>query len=59
MEPVAYQLFTDGTCKPVYDDGERQWVEEADGTRVYGVWYVPREECNTPVVVGDDVPADW
>jgi hypothetical protein len=37
MEPVAYTWFTDGIRRPIYDDGVRQWVEEPDGTRVYGV----------------------
>lgn len=59
MEPVAYQLFVDGTRRPIYDDGERQWVEEPDGTRICGVWYIPREECDTPIVVGDDRPDDF
>ncbi len=58
MEPVAYRLFTDGSRRPVYDDGERQWVED-DDNRVYGVSFIPREVCDTPIVVGDDLPADW
>lgn len=45
--------------KPVYDDGVNQWVEEPDGTRVYGVWYVPREECDTPIVVGEGLRDDF
>ena len=58
MEPIAYQPFFDGTRKPVYDDGKCRWVEEPDGTRVYGVWYVPREECDTPIIVGDKLQDD-
>jgi hypothetical protein len=36
------------------------WVEEPDGIRVYGVWYIPHGECDTPIVLGkDEFPPDW
>jgi len=45
MEPVAYARFTDGTQRAVYGlpDG-RQYVEDDDGCRVVGYWYIPCED---------------
>jgi hypothetical protein len=35
-------------------------IEDENGTRVYGVRNIPREKCDTPIVVGDDeFPMDW
>lgn len=51
MEPVAYVIVTDGSRRPVFDDGQQQWIEGENGEREYGVWYVPREECDTPIVI--------
>jgi hypothetical protein len=45
---VGRRLFTDGRVRPVYADGERQYVLGDDGERVYGVWLLPADE---PVVV--------
>jgi hypothetical protein len=59
LEPVAYQLFADGNRRPIFDNGQRQWVVDNDGNKVYGVWYVPREECDTPIVVGDSDSDDF
>jgi hypothetical protein len=55
MEPLAFQLLTDGTRRPIYDDGVSQWVEDENGKRVYGMWYIPREECDAPIVILDEV----
>ncbi len=44
MDPVAYQLFTDGSRRAVYDGGQRQWFIDDGGGRVYGVWFIPRGE---------------
>lgn len=51
-EPIAYIDFTDGTRRPVYQDNRGQYVVDADGTRVRGVWFIPRDEdCAVPAVV--------
>jgi hypothetical protein len=36
-EIIAYREFVDGSMRPVYDDGRRQYVINDDGERVYGV----------------------
>jgi hypothetical protein len=42
--------FTDGLERDGYEDAQgRQYVLDADGERVYGVWLGPADE---PVVVG-------
>lgn len=53
---VAYREFVDGSLRPIYDDGQRQYVVNDDGDRVYGVYFIPREECDTPIVVSADRP---
>jgi hypothetical protein len=54
-EPIAFIHFADGTCRPIYDDGRRQYVIDDDGEPVYGVWYVPREyNCDRPIIVRSD-----
>jgi hypothetical protein len=60
MEPVAFYLPDDHTRLPIYDDGWSLWVEHPDGRREYGLWFAPREEVHSPIVVGgDEFPADW
>ena len=41
---VADVLYTDGHWRPVWEhpDGT-QYIVNADGERVYGVWYIPRD----------------
>jgi hypothetical protein len=56
MEPVAFYLPDDNARVPIFDDGWSQFVEWPDGRREYGIWFIPREECDTPIVVVD--PAD-
>jgi hypothetical protein len=58
-EPVSIAEFTDGTTREIYEEGDRQFVIDDDGCRVYGVWFIPRDECDIPIVVGDDLPSDW
>jgi hypothetical protein len=50
-EIVAYRQFVDGSMRPVYDDGKRQWVINDEGIRVYGVFYIPENEADLPLVV--------
>jgi hypothetical protein len=53
--PIAEVIFTDGRERPVYEGADgRQYVLD-DGEPVYGVWFIPRDEADTPVVV-DDAP---
>ena len=41
---VAFRQFVDGSMRPVYDDGKRQYAINDDGDRVYGVFFIPRNE---------------
>lgn len=48
---VATILYTDGVWREVWEDSSgRQHVINADGDRVYGVWYIP-EEVEPDVVI--------
>jgi hypothetical protein len=41
-EHVADVEFTDGVWRPVYQQPDgRQYVIDASGEPVYGVWYIP------------------
>jgi PBCV-specific basic adaptor domain len=53
-EQVASTEFAGGAMRPVYQTPEgRQYVIDDNGQRVYGVWYWPREDHDTPAVVDD------
>jgi hypothetical protein len=55
MDPIiAYREFTDGSMRPIYEDGRRQYVIDDEGLRVYGVWMIPQDEANLPLII----PAD-
>jgi hypothetical protein len=58
-EIISTAEFTDGSTRAVYEENGRQFVIGDRGQRVNGVWVIPREECDAPIVVGDDLPADW
>jgi hypothetical protein len=49
---VARVLFSDRTTRCVYqaEDG-RQFVIGNEGERVYGMWFIPRDEADEPVIV--------
>ena len=49
---VAYLQFVDGHWRPVYQrsDGQ-QYVVDEDGTRVLGVWLIPRDAADVPITV--------
>ncbi len=48
---IGHARFVDGTSRPVYLDGERQYVID-EGPRVYGLFIVPEEDrCDAPVIV--------
>jgi hypothetical protein len=44
-EIVAFRQFVDGSMRPVYDNGRRHYVIDDEGDRVYGVWFIPRDEA--------------
>jgi len=50
---VAYIWTSDGVKRPVYQqmDGRQYWLDD-DGEPVYGVWFIPPDEADVPVVVG-------
>ena len=49
---IAYVTFVDDTKRPVFEElGGRQYVLDDDAERVYGVWYIPPEETNPPIIV--------
>ena len=49
---VCYTRFTDGQRRPVYETPDmRQYVIDDDGEPVYGVWFIPRDQADVPVVV--------
>lgn len=50
-EPIAYTEVVDGVWRPVYADERGQYVIDDDGMRVSGAWFIPREECDIPIVV--------
>jgi hypothetical protein len=58
---IADVDFTDGVRRPVMQEPSgRQYVEDADGDRVYGVWYMPRgqtdEDLRGPDLIVDELP---
>jgi hypothetical protein len=51
--------FTDGAWRPVYETPSgRQYIIDEEGEQVFGVWFVPREEClgaaDRPIIVEPD-----
>jgi hypothetical protein len=49
---VAHVEFVGGVVRPVYEDaGGRQYVYDDDGNTVAGVWFLPADECDQPVIV--------
>jgi hypothetical protein len=53
---IGYREFVDGTRRPIYWDATGQYVLDDDGERVYGVWLIPDEECDLPLIV-DELPS--
>jgi hypothetical protein len=48
---LGHVFFTDGVRRPVYPDGNRQFVV-VDGEKVYGLFLIPQEEwSDVPLVV--------
>jgi hypothetical protein len=40
--------------RPVYDAGKRQYIFDDDGYKVHGIWLIPEDESDLPLIV----PAD-
>jgi len=55
-EPVAYVQFADSKTRPVFEDERGQYVMADDSEPIYGVWYIPPEECRIPIVVFNGKP---
>ncbi len=51
IEPIAQVKFVDGVVRPVFEENGRQYVIDDDGLPVYGVWYLPADDCEEPIVV--------
>ncbi len=53
-EPIlGYAQFIDGVRRPVYEDGDRQFVI-VDGKKVYGLFVVrEKDRCDKPIIVGE------
>jgi hypothetical protein len=52
-EPIATVKFADCVERPVYHDGQGQYVLDGNGKPIYGVWFVPEGESDVPSIVGD------
>jgi hypothetical protein len=49
---VAEVHFDDGSIRTVWETADGlQYVEDDNGERVYGVWYIPPDETTAPIVV--------
>jgi hypothetical protein len=55
LDPIiGHCAFADGAMRPIYDNGRRQYVIDNDGYRVYGVWLIPEDEPDLPLIVRAD-----
>jgi hypothetical protein len=41
---IGHCKFADGAMRPIYNDGQRQYVIDDDGFPVHGVWIILEEE---------------
>jgi hypothetical protein len=49
---VAFTEFDYGPLRPVHErPGGRQYVIDNDGELVFGIWFIPRDEAVSPVIV--------
>jgi hypothetical protein len=54
---IGHRQFVDGSTRLVHADARGQYVFDDDGSRAYGVYFVPEEErCDPPVTVDEDGP---
>lgn len=48
---VPHVDFVDGIRRTIFEGkSSRQYVFDNDGERVYGVWFIPREDCDRPIM---------
>jgi hypothetical protein len=54
---IGYRFFVDRTRRPIFEqlDG-RQFVLDDAGDRVYGVWIIPKDEFDLPIIVDAACP---
>jgi hypothetical protein len=51
--------FADGSIRTAWKSADGlQFVEDENGERVYGVWYIPRDESLKPIIVDTGTPED-
>jgi hypothetical protein len=50
-QPIAYRDFVDGACRPIYEDERGQYVLDDEGERVYGVYFIPDDAPDLPIIV--------
>lgn len=51
---VAYIVCTDGEKRPVFEDQVGQYIIDQDGDVWRGVWYIPPDGADDPIVVSAD-----
>jgi len=57
---VAEVHFDDGSIRTAWETEDGlQYVEDDNGERVYGVWYIPPDDNPTPIIVDTGPPEDF
>jgi hypothetical protein len=53
---VAYRLFTDRIRRPIFEEpsGRQYIISDDDGSRTYGVYFIPPEECLPTVILTEE-----
>jgi hypothetical protein len=47
----AFLQSPDGSMKAIYDDGHRLYIIDDERERMYGMWTIPRDAADLPVIV--------
>ena len=50
-KPIAHIKFADGSVRPIFEENGRQYVIDDEGLPVYGVWHLPAEDCEEPIII--------
>jgi hypothetical protein len=50
---IGYRVFTDKANRPIFQqrDGRQYVLVDKEGTKEYGVWLIPEDEPDRPIVV--------
>ena len=48
---IGERYYTDGATRPVYWDPRGQYIIDDDGQKAYGVWILPDQEPEQPIVI--------